>query len=95
MSTQVAKTGPLTEPDIEALTGLRRHRWQKFVLAYVGSGSLTVSRQPAVARSVVARSPSTRPLPRRSERYGPSLPAARLFDWEIALYQREARPTGC
>ena len=37
----------LTEADIEALTGLRRPRWQKFVLAYVASGSLTLASEAA------------------------------------------------
>ncbi len=38
---------PLTEADVEALTGLRRPRWQKFVLAYVATGSMTAAYQAA------------------------------------------------
>lgn len=59
--------GSLTEADIQALTGLTRPRWQKFVCVYVATGNLTtasdaagyekqrgrkISRNPAVAEAI-------------------------------------------
>jgi hypothetical protein len=56
-----AKSPTLTEADIEALTGLKRVRWQKFVLAYVMSGSMTVASDVAGFGAQRGRKVSKRP----------------------------------